>query len=123
LILISHLVLGKGKLKARLSNWNLQNFTWEEIEKDLKTALDKAESLQKPELQWEIAAILGDLYQAQGKYTSATKFYKKSVNVLREIYAKVPEEFRGSYLSEPKKMQLRKEITFLKENLKPKAKL
>jgi serine/threonine protein kinase/Tfp pilus assembly protein PilF len=118
LILISHLVLGKGRLKARLSNWNQENYSWEEIEKDLKTALDKAESLQKPELQWEITAVLGDLYQAQRKYTSATKFYKKSVNVLREIYAKVPEEFRGTYLSEPKKMQLRKEITSLKEELK-----
>lgn len=122
LILYSLLVLGKGKLKARISNWNLENFSWEEIEKDLKSALDKAESLQKPELQWEIAASLGDLYQAQRKYTSATKFYKKSVNVLREIYAKVPEEFRSSYLSEPKKMQLRKEITFLKEELKTRSK-
>ena len=118
----SLLLLGKGKLKARISNWNLGNFSWEEIEKDLKNALDKAESLQKPELQWEISASLGDLYQAQRKYTSATKFYKKSVNVLREIYAKVPEEFRSLYLSEPKKMQLRKEITFLKEELKTQSK-
>jgi tetratricopeptide (TPR) repeat protein len=123
LILYSHLVLGKGQLKARLSNWNLENFSWEEIEKDLKTTLDKAESLQKPELQWEIAASLGDLYQAQRKYTSATKFYKKSVSVLREIYAKVPDEFRSSYLSEPKKMQLRKEIVFLKEELKTQSKV
>ncbi|HVP36411.1 MAG TPA: tetratricopeptide repeat protein [Terriglobales bacterium] len=118
LILVSHLVLGKGKLKARLANWNLENFTWEEIEKDLKTALDKAESLQKPELQWEITSVLGDLYQTQRKYTSATKFYKKSINLLREIYTKVPEEYRGSYLAEPKKMQLRKEIASLKEELK-----
>jgi|GEM_PF-2595251 len=123
LILNSHLVLGKGKLKARLSNWNLENFSWEEIEKDLKTTLDKAETLQKPELQWEITAVLGDLYQAQRKYTLATKFYKKSVNVLREVYAKVPEEFRGSYLSEPKKMQLRKEIVSLKEEIKTQSKV
>lgn len=122
LTITSLLILGKGKLKARISNWNEQNFSWDEIEKDLKTALSKAESLQKPELQWEISSVLGKLYQAQRRYPFATKFYKKSVNVLREIYARVPEEFRGSYLSEPKKLQLKKEIMFLKDELKTQGK-
>jgi hypothetical protein len=32
----------------------------------------------------------------------------------------VPEEFRGFYLAEPKKMQLRKEVFSLKEEIKTK---
>ncbi|MFH0931485.1 MAG: tetratricopeptide repeat protein, partial [Candidatus Zixiibacteriota bacterium] len=122
LILSTLLLLGKTKLKAKISNYDQGNFSWEETEKDLKTALDKAESLQKPELQWEILASLGNLYQSQKKYSLAIKFYKKTVNILREIYAKVPEEFRGSYLSEPKKIQLRKDISGLKEGIKTQSK-
>lgn len=118
LILSTLLLQGKGKLKAKNSNWDQEDFSYEEIEKDLKTALDKAESLQKPELQWEILASLGNLYQSQQRYTQAIKFYKKAVNVLREIYAKVPEQSRSSYLSEPKKIQLRKDTSRLKEEIK-----
>jgi tetratricopeptide (TPR) repeat protein len=120
LVLSCLLLLGKTKLRAKLTRWEQESFSWEEIEKDLRSALERAESQQKPELHWETLASLGTLYQAQRKYTLATKFYKKSVNILREIYAKVPEEFRGFYLAEPKKIQLRKDIFSLKEEIKAK---
>jgi len=120
LILQTLLLQGKTKLKTKTSNWEQENFSWEDIEKDLKTALEKAELLQKPEVQWEILTSLGTLYQSQKRYTLAIKFYKKSVNILREIYAKVPDEFRSSYLSDPKKIQLRKEVSYLKEEIKAK---
>jgi serine/threonine protein kinase/uncharacterized protein HemY len=121
LILSTLLLLGKTKLRAKISNWDQKDFSYEEIEKNLKTALEKAESLQKPELQWEILASLGNLYQSQKRYTQAIKFYKKAVNVLREIYTKVPEQFRSSYLSEPKKIQLRKDTSRLKEEIKTRS--
>lgn len=120
LIISSLLLLAKTKLRAKTSNWEEESFSLEEIEKDLKSVLEKAESQQKPEIEWETLADLGTLYRSWQKYTTAIKYYKNSVNILREIYTRVPEEFRNSYLSEPKKIQLRKEISLLREEIKTK---
>jgi serine/threonine protein kinase/tetratricopeptide (TPR) repeat protein len=116
-----YLVQGKTLFKLKTSPFYQKEISHKKIEEYLKKALEMAEILQKLEFQWEIWATLANLYQAQRKYPQATSYYKKSLNILREILSKLPEEYKKSYFNEPKKVQLKKDISEFRQELEKKA--
>jgi tetratricopeptide (TPR) repeat protein len=119
-----YLLQARTWLKNKTLPWNKkEDISWKKIEEYLKNALEKAETLGKLEFQWEILATLGNLYQAQKKYPQASSYYKKSLNILRGILSKLPEEYKKSYLKEPKKVQLEQEILEFRKELEKKVAL
>ncbi len=83
----------------------------------LDAALKFAQEAESADLQWEVHYAFGRFYHELKDYANAGKFYKKAMDILKGLWATVPEEHRDGYLAVEKRQRLRTDVQRLKRDV------
>ncbi len=105
------MMTGAHLLKARVRKDDADRL------RHLDAALKFAQEAESADLQWEVHYSFGRFYHELKDYSNAGKFYKKAMEILRELWATVPEEHREGFLAVEKRQRLRVEVQRLKRDV------
>jgi serine/threonine protein kinase/tetratricopeptide (TPR) repeat protein len=85
--------------------------------RSLSDAAVLSERIMHPELIWNVYQELGHLYERQENFEEAGRNYVKAMEIVKKIWARVPEAFKESYLGNPLQRTLREDFRRLKQKL------
>ena len=85
--------------------------------RSLSDAAVLSERIMHPELIWNVYQELGHLHERQENLEEAGRNYVKAMEIVKKIWARVPEAFKESYLGNPLQRTLREDFRRLKQKL------
>ena len=89
--------------------------------KNFQKAANMGERCSAREYLWRALGGMGELYLQMGEYLQAQKVLIRAMEVLRQIWQELPEEFQKVYLSHPQRWQVKKLLKKAIELAKGKA--
>lgn len=104
-------------LKGRILQFNSEKM--DDAEEHLFRAIRHAENLGDPEMIWRGHFYLGSLYQERKHYSKSEACYQKSLDIVKQINLRLPEELKVDYLKDYEKKILREHILELDLHLDP----
>ncbi|MBI4576598.1 MAG: sigma 54-interacting transcriptional regulator [Planctomycetes bacterium] len=82
----------------------------DDVRGHLEDALTQARVLDAPEWVWRCQQALGRAFQAAGDRSAAGAHFKEAVLVIKQVWGRVPEAFRDSYLKDPARQEVHQDI-------------
>lgn len=94
---------------SRLARARVAKFAGRErqAEELAERALELAEAAGQREWAWRSCSLLAEILEAAGKRTRAARVREQAVEILEEIGARLPDDLRAVYWSDPRRSALR----------------